>query len=47
MSETKGAIRIGAFQVDFNQVLGKGATGYVYKGSNPLIQVIMPKPLSQ
>jgi len=32
MSSANGTIRIGAFSVDLGQVLGKGASGFVYKG---------------
>jgi predicted Ser/Thr protein kinase len=32
MSEISNTIRIGIYSVDFNQILGKGATGYVYRG---------------
>jgi len=33
-TQTNGIIHIGNFKIDKNNVLGKGATGLVYKGVN-------------
>ncbi len=47
-SQTNGIIRIGNFIIDKNNVLGKGATGLVYKGQNShLYQALMLKAMNQ
>lgn len=47
-SQTNGIIRIGNFKIDRNNVLGKGATGLVYKGPNShLYQALMLITMNQ
>lgn len=47
-TQTNGIIHIGNFKIDKNNVLGKGATGLVYKGFfSYLYQVLMVITMSQ